>query len=117
MAGQAISARPNKFIPICICIGVVCVAICLVLASPRHKTHSGGDYGVPTFANGGQYADGTRKASFNCNNHRAYGSSQPQMSSNFIVFIAVILLVAFVLRNCQSVGNCGAQCNGGCCQT
>lgn len=104
----------SPVLPICvaICLAVVCGTV--LLAQPHHKTHSGGDYGVPTFSNGGNYADGTRKATFNRNSPLSYHKSGALGSGTglLVAFLVACALAAITVRNKSS--NLGhGQCSQG----
>nr|CAH2618920.1 triple gene block protein 2 [Fern benyvirus]CAI5383956.1 triple gene block protein 2 [Fern benyvirus] len=94
--GRTISSKPNNVPWICLAVVVVLV-VGVISLKPGHRTHSGGDFMVPSFANGGSYADGTRRAHFNRNNNLAYDPYNFAKSSGvqlpLLVFCVLLALV------------------------
>nr|AKK75113.1 13kDa transport protein [Beet necrotic yellow vein virus] len=115
---REITARPNKNVPIVVGVCVVAFFVLLAFMQQKHKTHSGGDYGVPTFSNGGKYRDGTRSADFNSNNHRAYGcggsggSVSSRVGQQLVVLAIVSVLIVLLLQRLRSSPE--HICNGAC---
>ncbi|AAC18571.1 13KDa protein [Beet soil-borne mosaic virus] len=115
---REITARANKNVPIVVGVCVVAFFVLLAFMQQKHKTHSGGDYGVPTFSNGGKYRDGTRSADFNSNNHRAYGcggsksSVTGKVGQQLLVLALVVAVFVLFMRGCWSSPE--HICNGSC---
>lgn len=99
-------------------IGAVSVIICVCMFAPaKHKTHSAGDYGVPTFQNGGEYKDGTRQAKSNSNNNNAYRAppKPPGSGISLITLILCGLAVYLFLYLSGFLSKTDISCNGKCC--
>nr|BAA00754.1 membrane protein [Nicotiana velutina mosaic virus] len=87
------------------------VLVGYLTTSPKWRTASGGDYMVPTFANGGTYRDGTRMVSFNSNTGRFPWAINSRSSLVDVVVIILIISVILLHKFSGEVkDNCG--CNG-----
>nr|WKB14784.1 triple gene block protein 2 [Wheat yellow stripe virus] len=119
---RELRARPNHMIPIIVGVCVVALFMFLGYSQQKHRTHSAGDFGVPTFANGGSYADGTRSAKFNSNNNLAYGCRDNSRSSfksasdsaKYIVYGILIFCAWMIFRALTSESDSPHVCGPGC---
>jgi hypothetical protein len=109
---REVSARPNKWIPLCVAVCVIAVCAVMFLGNPRHKTSSGGDFNIPTFANGGTYRDGTRSMTFEKTNNLAYTTGSQAFPSWLIIPILAVAAQYFLGKK----KSCSIPCNGSCCK-
>lgn len=106
---RQVGEQHSAIIPICVVLGLFAVCTTFLLSSPSHKTHSAGDYGIPTFSNGGRYSDGTRKAVFHKNNEQAYTASG--VTDKFASFLIIVVLVGVCVALYQKSQSDGPSCS------
>ncbi|BAN62707.1 second triple-gene-block protein [Burdock mottle virus] len=101
-----------------IVLGVCVVAfICFLgFSQQKHATHSGDGVGVPRFANGGSYRDGTRSMNFNSNNPNAYGCKSEGFFGGFEKLALLFLVLGIILYVAGGCAGGDHVCNGGCCK-
>jgi hypothetical protein len=111
--GRSLQQKGDNLVWICVVGGIVLIFGMFLLGPNKHRTHSAGDYGVPTMANGGCYKDGTRQMTMNRANDRAYGGHGGKVFGN--TFLLAAGLVAAWLVWCLFLPRDDHSCNGACC--
>lgn len=107
-----VGARPNIYWPIV--VGVVAIALFgfLTITNQKHSTQSGDN--IHKFANGGSYADGSKRINYNKNNCRAYNGSSSNRTFTGLLLPALFLAAALYAYVCWSKPKCHVTCRGDC---
>jgi len=93
MSGRVLTQRPDHTLAfVSVAAGVLVVVA--FLYKPQERLHSGGDHGVTSFRNGGQYSD-TRRASFN-RVHDQYNPGKNPVLSEFLAFVSLLVGALFL---------------------
>jgi hypothetical protein len=95
MSSSRVINQKADHTPILIGAAVVAIVVGLFLFKPQERFHSGGDHGVTSFRNGGQYSD-SRKAVFSPV-HTVHNPNEGKLSTDALVTV-VILVIAFFLK-------------------
>nr|AYD38106.1 TGB2 [Wheat stripe mosaic virus]AYD38112.1 TGB2 [Wheat stripe mosaic virus]AYD38124.1 TGB2 [Wheat stripe mosaic virus]AYD38130.1 TGB2 [Wheat stripe mosaic virus]WMV61293.1 TGB2 [Wheat stripe mosaic virus] len=111
--GRGLAQKGDQTLWICVVAAVVIMCGMFVLGPNKHRTHSAGDYGVPTFANGGSYKDGTRQATFNKASNMAYGGHGSKGLTNGFI-LAIVVCICW-LAACWFLPKPEDECDGACC--
>ncbi|UDL09454.1 beta d protein [Ligustrum mosaic virus] len=96
-----VAQRPNKYWPIVVGVGLIGLFGYLIFTNQKHSTQSGDN--IHKFANGGSYADGSKRINYNRNNDLSYGYKGLFSGSNNASLLNLSLLGMFLTAMCAGI--------------